>query len=274
MKGAFELVLFARDPAFVRDAVAAGVQGVMLDWERRGKPERQAGCDTEINEDTVEDLRRVRAVTSAQVSCRLDAVGPHTPVEIEEAIAAGADELFLPLVRTPEEVAGVIERVDGRARVAILVETRDALRHLEALARFPLSRVYVGLNDLAIERGSRHLFEPLADGTLERIRAAFPQPFGFGGLTLPDRGRPIPCRLLIAEMARLECRFSFLRRSFRRDLVGRSLAREVPRLLDALAAARRRAPAAVDRDRRALVRALRAWPATPLLAARHPHLAP
>jgi hypothetical protein len=34
-----------------------------------------------------------------------------------------------------------------------------------------------------------------------RLRRYFEVPFGFGGATLPDRGRPIPCRLLLSEMA-------------------------------------------------------------------------
>jgi len=48
--------------------------------------------------------------------------------------------------------------------------------------------------------------------------------FGFGGLTLPGYGDPLPGRSLYSEMARLDCRFTFLRRSFYRDLNGMDLA--------------------------------------------------
>jgi hypothetical protein len=118
----------------------------------------------------------------------------------------------------------------------------------------------VGLNDLAIDRACPNIFQAVIDGTVENIRQAFTVPFGFAGLTLPDRGFPIPCRLLIGEMARLKCQFSFLRRSFHRDIQGRDLVIEVPRLLDSLHQARLRSPAAVAQDHRHLEIAVRGWP--------------
>jgi hypothetical protein len=254
----FDLLLFSTDPAAIRPAAAAGVAGFIVDWEWIGKEERQTAADTEVNRDTVEDLRRARAATRARLLCRLNAVGETTEREIEEAIGAGADELLIPMVRAPREVEGVLARVGGRCGVGILVETVAAVREAAALARLPLSRVYVGLNDLAIERRTSHIFAPLADGLLDRIRDAFGVPFGFGGLTLPERGHPVPCRLLIAEMARLRTDFSFLRRSFRRDMAGRDPAVEVPRLAAALDAARRRTPVEVAADREELLAVLAA----------------
>src|SRR5205823_7797724 len=122
--------------------------------------------------------------------------------------------------------------------------------------RLPLSRVYVGLNDLAIDRGAPSIFTAVADGTVERLRGHFRAPFGFGGLTLPDRGSPIPCRLLIAEMARLDCAFSFLRRSFIRDTAGHKMQPMVSRIRTALLEASARTPAEVERDRMEFLRTL------------------
>lgn len=261
MGAPFDLLLFSTETSFAAAVLAGGAGGVMIDWERRGKSVRQAGARTEINGDTLADLENMRAATPARISCRLNPVGATTEREIEDALAAGADELFVPMVRTAAEVERVLRRAAGRGQVAILVETTAALRCVADLARLPVSRVYVGLNDLAIERRSRSLFEPLVDGTLDEIRAAFEHPFGFGGLTLPEAGNPVPCRLLIGEMARLGCRFSFLRRSFRRDVAGREPGEAVPRLLAALEEAARRTPAAIAADRGALVRAVRRWPA-------------
>jgi 2-keto-3-deoxy-L-rhamnonate aldolase RhmA len=252
----FSLTLFCTDLAFVRAVVAAGVDEIIVDWERIGKESRQSGFDTEINADTLDDLVRVRAATTARVVCRLNRFGPWTPGEVEEAIGGGADEILLPMVRSCDEPAAVIRQARGRCGVGILVETVEAVREADALGRLPLSRVYVGLNDLAIDRGLTNLFVSVIDGTVERVRRAFEVPFGFGGLTLPERGAPIPCRLLIAEMARLETRFTFLRRSFRRDVVGRDLRLEVPRIHEALAGARLRTPSAVERDREELWQAV------------------
>jgi hypothetical protein len=252
----FSLLLFSTDAAVVSEAVAAGVGGVVVDWERDGKALRQAHADTQIGVDTVEDLRRVRAATRARVHCRINPYGPGTNREVAQALDEGADELLLPMVRSPLEVQRVLDLAGGRCGVGILVETVDALREAEALARLPLARAYLGLNDLAIERGSRTIFAPLLDGTLQAVRRSFRVPFGFGGLTLPEAGAPIPCRLLMAEMARLGCRYSFLRRSFLRDVRGRDLAVEVPRLLAAMRELSCRSEGTVEDDRQALRQAV------------------
>jgi hypothetical protein len=255
----FELLLFATDPAVVREAVAAGVDGIIVDWERRGKVERQAAADTQINHDTPDDLRRVRAATGALVICRINGVGISTRDEIDTAVDAGADEILLPLVRTPDEVAGVIDIVAGRAGVGMLLETVDAVANPAAFAGLPLTRVYVGLNDLAIERGSANLFAAVTDGTVERLRARFTMPFGFGGLTLPDRGHPVPCRLLMGEMARLDSGFSFLRRSFYRDTVDMPMPEAVCRIRQGLVRATARTPDVCEEERLDLCRAVADW---------------
>ena len=231
-----------------------------MDWEWIGKDRRQSGADTQINHDTLEDLVRVRRATRARVLCRINGSGPQTEREVAEAIGAGADEILLPMVRMPSEVEAVLEAVRGSCGVGILIETVDALEHLRELAALPLSRVYVGLNDLAIESRSPDLFGALVDGTLERIRSRFRVPFGCAALTVPERGTPVPCRLLIGEMARLGCAFSFLRRSFHRDVGDRDMTFAVARLRGALVEASQRPPEAIARDRAELERAVRAHP--------------
>jgi hypothetical protein len=231
----------------------AGVDGFIVDWESKGKEKRQSGADTEINHDTPEDLRRVRASTASRVLCRLNQPGPWTRDEIDEAVASGVDEILLPMVRSPEEVLEAIRLVAGRCGVGILIETLDAVRHAAQLARLPISRAYVGLNDLSIERRSRSIFEPFTDGLVDGIRPLFTVPFGLAGLTLPECGRPIPCRLLIGEMTRLSCGFSFLRRSWRRDMAGRDPRAELPRIRAAIERAGRRSAEEIARDRAELV---------------------
>lgn len=110
------------------------------------------------------------------------------------------------------------------------------------MGRLPLARVFVGLNDLAIERGERNTFLPLADGTVDTVRAAIRQPFGVAGLTLPTKGSPVPCAMLVDELARLSCDFTFLRRSFLRDV-------EIPRMPEALAEMQRAVLASKSRER-------------------------
>jgi hypothetical protein len=252
-----ELVLFAVDPVVAARSLAAGITSFIVDWEHRGKERRQLGADTEVNRDTPEDLAVMRSVAGAAVYCRLNALGPWTAAEVETACAIGAGLVLLPMVRSAAEVERFLGLVAGRCRAGILVETDEACRDAETLAELPLDLVYVGLNDLAICRGYTNIFAPLADGTLQRLRKTFARvPFGFGGLTVVDGGQPVPCRLLHAEMARLDCSFTFLRRSFRRDISGRDLRREVARIHAAWDTLHARARAEVERDRRDLVTAV------------------
>ena len=243
----------------IRAALPGGLAGVVVDWERRGKRERQVGVDTQIGTDTRDDLRRLRGATDARILCRIEGFGPTTKDDVEGAANGGADEVLLPMVRGPREVEAVLEQVRGRMGVGILVETVDALRTLEDLSRLPCSRVYVGLNDLAIGRRSGNLFEAIADGTVSSIRRHFRVPFGFAGLTLPGAGYPIPCRLILGEMARLACGFSFLRRSFHRDVRGRDSAAAIASILSAFDAAGRRPPERIRMDAMELQEAIAAW---------------
>lgn len=236
-----DLFVFSVQPRFVADVVAAGAAGVVVDWERRGKLRRQAGHDTQINADTAQDLERVRAATPGRVLCRLNAVGPWTAGEVDTAVACGADEVLLPMVRDGAEVDRALELVGGRVGVGILLETVEAVARAPQLLARPLSRAYVGLNDLRIARGAAQLFTPLVDGTVDAVRrAAGPVPFGVAGLTVVDGGAPVPCRLLAHELVRLDASFTFLRRSFLADVQGRDLRTELDALHAALAASARR----------------------------------
>ena len=252
-----DLLVFTADPGRAAAVVAAGAAGVILDWERRGKARRQQGQDTQINEDTAADLAAVRDATPGRVLCRVNGAGPWTVQEVQLAVELGADEVLLPMVRTPADVDLALDAVAGRCGLGILVETQDAVDGIDALAQRPLSRVYLGLNDLRIDRGgSDPLFAPLVDGTADRVRRAVDVPFGVAGLTLPDRGHPVPSRLLAGELARLGADFTFLRRSFWADTAGQDLRTAVPRILASCAAARRRAPAHVQADSAELRRAV------------------
>ena len=172
---AFELALFTSDLAVVAEAVPAGVATVVVDWEHEGKETRQALADTEVNNHTVEHLRAVRALTPAHACSAASMPSGRAPRHGDRAARfdAGADELLLPMVRTPEDVQGRSRSSRGRAGLGILVETRDAIAAADELARLPVSRVYFGLNDLAIERGTPTIFAPLGDGTLDDVRERF-----------------------------------------------------------------------------------------------------
>lgn len=249
-----ELVLFAAEPEQVRQGLAAGVQSMIVDLEWRGKEERQRQAQTEINRDRPEHLETLRVHAVPGRYCRLNRFGHWTAAEVEAVLAAGATCLLLPMVQALQEVDTTLDLIGGRCGLGILVETPQAVEQARLLAERPLDRVYVGLNDLAIARGSDRIFEVLADGTVESLRQQFAHCcFGFGGVTVVDGGDPVPSRLLLAEMARLGCSFSFLRRSFKRDVEGRDAAHEVVRIQELWRELRRRSEADVSRDRATLL---------------------
>ena len=244
-----ELILFEHEAARAEEFIQAGLTSFLVDWEHVGKDARQQGFDTEIRLGTPGELRSMCAVPGASVWCRVNRFGPHTAGEIDAVIDAGAAGVFLPMVTSPAEVDTFLRIIDGQCDAGILVETARALQHVEELASYPLDRVYFGLNDFAISRGGGSIFRAVLDGSVERARAAFPtNRFGFGGLTAVDAGHPVPCRRLLEELARLRCDFTFLRRSFRRDLTSRSLPDVVSGIRAAWWESISREPVAVARD--------------------------
>ncbi len=245
----FELLVFTADPHRARLVTDAGADAVIIDWENRGKHLRQAGADTEINADTPADLQRVRQAITAPIICRINGPGPTVSAEVETALACGADELLLPMVRHQDEVLRFLDAVNGRCRAGILIETPEAVALAPQLGTLPLHRVYVGLNDLAIARRSPSLFTALADGTVDSVRPHIQSRFGVAGVTRPDSGNPIPSTVLMGEILRLQSSFSFLRRSFWRDMAGRELAPEIAHIRSTLTAVAQRSQALVSRDR-------------------------
>lgn len=254
-----ELALFEKRPGPVARALDAGLRTFFVDMEWRGKEGRQVDSDTEINRDAAADASALRALGAPRVWCRIDRFGPWTSGEIRQAIDAGVDLIFLPMVEHPREVEEVLRQIDGGAPLGILIETPAAIECVRALVALPLAAVYVGLNDLAIARHTP-LFAALADGTVDAVREAVGgrAPFGVAGVTRLGGGRPIPSELLLAELARLRCDFSFLRRSFRREAMESTvdLPTEVAAIQRAWTTLRRRDGTEVERDRASFLAAL------------------
>lgn len=244
------LYLFFHDEAYARAAAAAGIDGFVVDLESSGKEARQAGADTEINRNVPADVYRCReAVGDRRILCRVNNRPGEMEREIEEVVAAGADEVFVPMVESIDDVRRAQQAIAGRVDLALMIETEWAVAHADRLAAEPVRRVFVGLHDLGIQRRSRSLWEGLRDGTVERVRRAVGDvAFGFGGMTLPDGGSPIASRLLAAELARLRCDYTFLRRSFLRDVPRAALAPSVARMRAAWARLALRSPEDVERD--------------------------
>ena len=210
-------------PEFAAYAAECGVARIMVDLERIGKHERQGGLGTFISDHRPEDVAVVRAaVPRAHLLVRINPWHAQSAAEVEHAVRHGADSVMLPMFEQPGALQECARALAGRARLVALLETRGALDSLEAWAGTEgLSEIYVGLNDLHRQLGCRFMFEPLADGTVERvarIAQAHGRGFGFGGIARLDEGL-LPGRVVLAEHLRLGSGSVILSRTFNREMI-------------------------------------------------------
>jgi hypothetical protein len=216
-----ELIQITNDPAFAQRCDALGGFRLFVDLERLGKAERQAGRNTFISAHQPEDVARIRAVLRrTRLMVRVNPLHEGTPAEVDAVLAAGADALMLPMFSGPRDLGAFSAIVAGRAPIVPLLETAAALASVDAWAGTPgLQEIYVGLNDLHVSLGCRFMFEPLADGSVERVAAVARRhclPFGFGGIARVDEGL-LPGRDVLAEHLRLGSGSVILSRTFHRD---------------------------------------------------------
>ena len=219
-----KLMYITNRPEIAKIAESAGVDRIFVDMEFIGKDERQGGLDTVKSHHTVDDVAAVKAaVTRAQVLVRVNPIHdalpdyPSSQEEIDAVIAAGADIVMLPYFKTVEEAREFIRLVGGRAGTMLLMETPEAVGLADEIAALPgVDEIHIGLNDLSLGLGLKFMFEPLADGTVERLCLIFRKrgiPFGFGGIASLGKGA-VPAEYIIKEHYRLGSGCVILSRSF------------------------------------------------------------
>lgn len=195
-----------------------GVDRIFIDLEIVGKEERQADMNTVISRHCVEDISRVKAVLkNAELLVRVNPIYAASEGEINECIRRGADILMLPYFKSGDEVRKFIKFVDGRVKTCILVETAEAVDHLDDILEIPrIDMVHIGLNDLHLSYGLDFMFELLSNGTVEMIGRKIRAkgiPYGFGGIARIGKGM-LPAEHVIAEHYRLGSEMAILSRSF------------------------------------------------------------
>jgi hypothetical protein len=218
----FEYFAFYSSLNLTLAGIDAGVKGVIVDLEKKGKATRQLLYNTQINEHYIRDIEEIRRVTSTKIICRVNGGSFLEKDEVQSCIDAGAHEILVPMVSSLAEIDFVLSAIKGQADLSLMIETNEAIDLIQQINKYPIHRVFVGLNDLSIARNHRNLFLPMVDGTVDYIRNNLTTRFGVGGLTHPDLGKPVRCKLLINEMKRLRCTFGFLRRSYYADLANYS----------------------------------------------------
>jgi len=255
-----ELFAFAR-PDITCRASQLGLDALIVDLERAGKEHRQLGFDTQISAHTIDDLKSTRAATDVRIVCRIDAMSADSARQIDAVVNAGANEILVPMIESTSEVDAALSLAAGRVAVGVMIETSKSLAIVDAIAELPISRAYLGLNDLWIERRTPTRFAAISDGTSDKVAAALSRlPFGVAGLTHPMMGSPLPCRHLINELSRLNCGFTFLRRAFFTAIESTPVDELLNAIRSALATADQRTSPQVEVDRRLAHRAIDSLP--------------
>jgi hypothetical protein len=256
-KDNLELLVFHRSLAQDIGCIEGGADGIIVDLETRGKSDRQQGYNTQINHHSINDIVQLKETTNSYVICRINSLNNHSKHEIDNVIAAGADEILVPMIKTESDVEHILAFIDNRIKMGILIETKEAVNIAHYLDQYRLSRIYVGLNDLHISRQSISIFSAFIDGTVEKIRQSINNtPFGFAGLTIPGKGDPLAVEHITHELARLNSNFTFLRRSFFNDTENKHAAIEIPRILEAFKQAKKRSTSTVQYDQQKLHQAI------------------
>lgn len=232
-----ELIQITNDPAFARRCDAIPGMRLWVDLEQMGKAERQAGRDTFISAHVMDDVGRIRdAARQSRFMVRVNPMHPGTEPELEAVLSHDPDLVMLPMFENPGELAAFVRLVAGRATVVALLETAGALQSVQTwIADSGVGEVYIGLNDLHLSLGLRFMFEPLADGSVDRVAAlarARGVPFGFGGIARLDEGLLHGLDVL-GEHVRLGSGAVILSRTFHRAGIADDFENQVALLRDA-----------------------------------------
>lgn len=214
-----KLMILCNDAESALEAQDAGVDRVFYDMEFIGKAERQHGRNTVKSDNKLDGIPAVRKVLNkSELLIRTNPIHAYTKMEVDQAIAYGADILMLPMVIDQHDVEQYVSYVNGRAKVCIMIETAAAMARLDKILVVPgVDEVFVGLNDLHISMGLTFMFELLSDGLVEYIAQKCNKvgmPFGFGGIARIGEG-DLPSDNILGEHVRLGSTSVILSRTFK-----------------------------------------------------------
>lgn len=204
-------------PEIARIAEDVGVDRIFVDLEVLDKDKRQHGMDTVQSHHTLDDIKKIRSAFRGELLVRCNHLYVDSQNEIDRIIENGADIVMLPYFKTVNEPAKFIDIVGGRAKTNLLVETVDAVRHIDGILDLEgIDEIHIGLNDLHLDYGMKFMFELLADGTVERLAKKVLSKgikFGFGGIAKLGYGA-LPAEMVIKEHYRIGSTCAILSRSF------------------------------------------------------------
>lgn len=214
-----KLMILCDDAESAIKAQEAGVDRIFFDMEYVGKAERQHGRNAVLSHNSIETIPFIRRVLDkSELLVRTNPIGAYTEMEVDKAIAYGADVLMLPMVMDQHDAETFVKYVNGRAKVCIMIETAAAMARLDKILAVPgVDELFIGLNDLHISMGLTFMFELLNDGLIEYIADKCNKagmPFGFGGIARIGEGM-LPSDNILGEHVRLGSQSVILSRTFK-----------------------------------------------------------
>lgn len=212
------LMYITNRPEVAQIAEKNGVDRIWIDLETLGKEERQKGMNTVKSQHTVDDIKKIKPLlTKSQVLVRVNPWNENSVQEIDQVVSAGADIIMLPMWKSAAEVTNFINKVDGRCKTTLLLETKEAVECLdEVLLNGGMDEIHIGLNDLHLSYGLTFMFELLSNGTVEMLTKKISDvglPYGFGGIARLGEGL-LPAEKVIMEHYRLGSTRAILSRTF------------------------------------------------------------
>lgn len=213
-----KLMYITNNPVIAQIAESSGVDRIFVDLEKLGKQERQGNVDSVKSNHSIEDVSVLKNVLSkSQLLVRVNPINPESKKEIDAVINYGADIVMLPMWKTISEVERFINFVAGRAKVMLLLETKEADVIAGEVVKLPgIDEIHIGLNDLHLSYKKTFMFELLADGTVERLCKTIGEagiPYGFGGIGRIGYGT-LPAEHILCEHYKLHSSMVILSRSF------------------------------------------------------------
>ncbi len=215
---ALTFMFITNNPKIAMAVQRCGVERIWIDLETLGKEERQHNMNTVKSRHSIDDIpKMVECLSSSELLVRVNPWNENSYYEIDSVIKAGADLVMLPMWKSVEEVGNFIEIVAGRVKTVLLLETKDAVECLDQVLDIPgIDEIHIGLNDLHLSYGMSFMFEPLANGLVERICKKIDNrgiKYGFGGIAKLGEGM-LPAEKIIMEHYRLGSSRAILSRSF------------------------------------------------------------
>lgn len=195
-----------------------GVDWIFVDLETLGKAERQGNMDSVKSHHTTQDVAKLRPfLNKAKLLVRVNPINATSEQEVNTVIKNGADIVMLPMYKTNDEVKQFIKLVNGRAKVMLLLETKEAHKILDATLKIKgIDYIHIGINDLHLSYKKKFMFELFVDGIVDDICEKIKKtqiPYGIGGIAGLGKGM-IPAERIIREHYRLGSSMAILSRSF------------------------------------------------------------